>query len=85
MLSQLTILGMTGYILLTLTALGYIMDRRYGTVHVLIDICSNSGEKKVAMSVVPRIGVETLHRVVRFSTWIVDKKTNKLLSVVMNI
>uniref|UniRef100_A0A671UM05 Alkylglycerol monooxygenase n=1 Tax=Sparus aurata TaxID=8175 RepID=A0A671UM05_SPAAU len=28
MLSQLTILGMTGYILLTLTALGYIMDQR---------------------------------------------------------
>lgn len=31
MLSQLTILGMTGYILLTLTALGYIMDQRYST------------------------------------------------------
>lgn len=28
MLSQLTVLGMTGYILLTLTALGYIMDQR---------------------------------------------------------
>ncbi|XP_078480434.1 alkylglycerol monooxygenase, partial [Lampetra planeri] len=29
MLSQLTILGMTGYILLTLTSLGFIIDQRY--------------------------------------------------------
>lgn len=30
MLSQLYVLGMTSYILLTLTTLGYIIDRRYG-------------------------------------------------------
>lgn len=29
MLSQLTVVGMTSYILLTLTALGYIIDKRY--------------------------------------------------------
>lgn len=29
MMSQLAVLGMTSYVLLTLTTLGYIMDQRY--------------------------------------------------------
>lgn len=62
-LSQLTILGMTSYILLTLTSLGFIIDHRYSsrlaeTLHVVT--CDHS-RKYVGQSVPHSSGFELRH------------------------